>query len=315
MLLSFKKVPDGKKEQKEIVLKAVHPRHGSDCAIDKAFLCNAVQMLQENESTNIRFNESVSVKIKNNGDNNFSLECTSLAYNTDAAFSYLMQQKIPVHSNCVELSMQIQDHLGLLPFKNGILNTNRRNSQKHGLDDTFLADNSTIISKLTDILNQNLKKNLLASDHKQKTLVYSYRYAAQQLKIAAIFCSTAFQNKACMWHISQGMISDFNKEAQTSVYEGVEPEKQHVTVLLKGDTTNERIMRINLAVRIFPKDHIFTKQIMPTIMAMNSCSCDTAIMVLTGVNSQIAAAMYINSDSQENNNMNNVAFSAYLPYH
>ena len=50
-------------------------------------------------------------------------------------------------------------------------------------------------------------------------------------------------------------------------------------------------------------------------MAMNSCSCDTAIMVLTGVNSQIAAAMYINSDSQENNNMNNVAFSAYLPYH
>jgi len=72
-------------------------------------------------------------------------------------------------------------------------------------------------------------------------------------------------------------------------------------------------MRINLAVRIFSKDHIFTKQIMPTMMTMNSSSCDTAVMVLTGVNSQIAAAMYINSDSQENNNMNNMAFSAYLP--
>jgi hypothetical protein len=35
-------------------------------------------------------------------------------------------------------------------------------------------------------------------------------------------------------------------------------------------------------------------------------------MVLTGVNSQVAAAMYVNSESTANNNMNNMALNAYL---
>ena len=142
--------------------------------------------------------------------------------------------------------------------------------------------------------------------------MYSHSHAAKQLRLVATFCATAWEDQACMWHISQGMISDFNKEAQTELYDGVEPEKHHVSILLKGNTVEERIMRINLAVRIFPKDHIFTKQIMPTIMPMNSSSCHTAVMVLTGVNSQVAAAMYVNSESTANNNMNNMALNAYL---
>ena len=234
----------------------------------------------------------------------------TLAYNTDPVLLYLNKQRIPFHHKCIELSTKIQDHLGFLPFKENFKKINRGQN----IDDTFLADNSTIISKLTDILNQNLQKNISDPMQKQKVLVYSHTYAAQQLKLAAIFCATAFENKACMWHISQGLISDFNQDAQTSLYNDKEPEKQHVTLLLKGNTINERIMRINLAVRIFPKDHIFTKQIMPTIMPMNSSGCETSVMVLCGVNSQIAAAMYINPDSESiNQHFTSFALDAYLP--
>jgi hypothetical protein len=157
-----------------------------------------------------------------------------------------MQQRILFHNECVEISMKVQDHLGFLPCKNEY-KEKRRNDR---VGDTFLADNCTVVSKLTDILNKNLKRNLLAaslsSNKEQKTIVYSHNYCAQPLKIAATFCATVFQDKACMWHISQGVISDFSKEAQTSLYDSVQPEKQHVTLLLKGNSVKERIIRINL---------------------------------------------------------------------
>jgi hypothetical protein len=291
------------------LLKALLPRHGSNYEIDKVVLCTAVQMLQEQESTTLRLNESVVLKIKHNPEHKFSVECTSLAYNTDSVLLYLNKQRIPLHHKCIELSTQIQDHLGFLPFQGSF----KKNIKVH-IDDTFLADNSTIISKLTDILNQNLQKRISHTQLQQKVLVYSHTYASQLLKLAAIFCATAFENKACMWHISQGLISDFHQDAQVSLYNNQEPEKQHVTLLLKGNTINERIMRINLAVRIFPKDDCFTKQIMPTIMPMNCSSCDTSVMVLTGVNSQVAAAIYINPESEPlNKPFTSLALDAYLP--
>jgi hypothetical protein len=70
---------------------------------------------------------------------------------------------------------------------------------------------------------------------------------------------------------------------------------------------------INLAVRIFPKDHIFTNQIMPTMMQMNSSGCDTSVMVLSGVNSQISAVIYINAHSEANDYMNNIVLDPYFP--
>lgn len=332
MLLSVFKIDKSvknKKDQKQlgnIQLKAVHDHFGGVYEIDKMMLCTAAQMLQTHEFTNLLNNKHIVLKITNHGDNCFSLNSSLLAYNTDALLTYLNQQRIPYFTRCVEVSKKTQHHFGFLPFKTNISQTNET---KSFIDDAFLSDNATTISKLTDMLNENLKTNLYrganiaGGAHKtnktntthtteQPTLVYSHSHAAKQLRLAATFCSTAWEDQACMWHISQGMISDFNKEAQTKLYDGVEPEKHHVTILLKGNTVEERIMRINLAVRIFPKDHIFTKQIMPTMMPINSSSCHTSVMVLTGVNSQVAAAMYVNSESTANNNMNNIALNAYL---
>ena len=279
--------------------------------IDKKILCTTAQMLQENECTNIQLDNNTFLKIRHTGQNNFSIQCTSSAYNTDHILKYMMEQRIQFHKKATEISTKLQDHLGFFSVHMPLQNKYMRRR----VSDTFLADNATVISKLTDFMNINLQSKIspacLLSNQNETSFVYSHNYCAQLLRNAAIFCATALKDKACMCHISQGAISDFPKEAQTSLYEGMEPEKQHVTLLLKGNSLQERIMRINLAVRIFPKDHIFTSNILP--MPMNSCPCTTSVMLLSGVNSQVAAAIYTNAQSTSNTCMNNIVLDPYLP--
>jgi hypothetical protein len=85
----------------------------------------------------------------------------------------------------------------------------------------------------------------------------------------------------------------------------------YVTLLLKGDTIDERIFRVNLAVRFFPPKDLFTSQMMPTAMALNASSCQTGVLVLTGVRNNIAAAIYHNSDTQTVL-QNKLALGAYM---
>ena len=87
-------------------------------------------------------------------------------------------------------------------------------------------------------------------------------------------------------------------DIQTCLYDSIEPEKHHIMLLMKGDNTSERLFRINVAVRLFPPEHTFTQNSMPTAMAMNASCCRPGVMVVTGVHNNIAAVMYDNSDSQ-----------------
>jgi hypothetical protein len=50
---------------------------------------------------------------------------------------------------------------------------------------------------------------------------------------------------------------------------------------------------------------------MPTAMALNTSSCQTGVLVLTGVRNNIAAALYHNSDTQTVL-QNKLALDAYM---
>jgi hypothetical protein len=311
--------------------------------LSKRSLCSAVQMLHTNESTTLLSNEHCSLTLTNTGANYFLATCssngvsssarvtpftiTSTRYsdsNTDSQrtsfdslLRYLRQQLLPIYSECLLVSSDMQDIFGFIPYtETSIAYRSKRT------DDTFVIDNATSISKLTDMLNVDLHDRLGAYVRRRgasqrntvaqkinapeqaqqpaqyTTTVFSAAYAARQLQLAAIFCATASQNRACMWHVGQGMMSDMTSDIQTCLYDSIEPEKHHITLLMKGDNTSERIFRINLAVRMFPPEHPFSQKSMPTAMAMNSSPPRAGVMVVTGVHNNIAAVIYDNSDSQ-----------------
>ena len=306
--------------------------------LSKRSLCSAVQMLHMNESTTLLSNEHCSLTLTNTGANYFLATCSSYGASTsarvtpesiisthysekiadhkpssfDSLLRYIRQQLLPIHSECVKVSSQMQDTFGFIPYTMPSVSYRSKRT-----DDTFVIDNATTISKLTDMLNIDLPNRLGAYVQRrhgsqrntdlrkttqqrqpQITTVFSAAYAARQLQLAAIFCATASRDRACMWHVGQGMMSDMSTDMQKCLYDSVEPEKHHITILMKGDNTSERLFRINLAVRMFPAEHTFTQNSMPTAMAMNASSCRTGVMVVTGVHNNIAAVMYDNSDSQ-----------------
>ena len=105
-------------------------------------------------------------------------------------------------------------------------------------------------------------------------------------------------------------MSDMSPEMQKSLYENA-PNKHYVTLLLKGDTIEERIFRVNLAVPFFPFNHLFASKMMPTVMVLNASSCQSGVLVLTGIRNNIAAAIYHNSDTQTVI-QNKLALGAYM---
>ena len=353
MLIQVQKMKSDQRSQDEFLFKmppALNTTKKGVYLISKRALCSAVQMLHSNESTTVLSDENCSLILRNIGGNGFSVTCSSrngsctalcspeLMQSSDLSnaktdsessslnslLRYISNQMLPLHSNGVKVSSNMQETFGF------ITNSIPASISYRRVDDTFAMDNATIISKLTDILNGNLQSYLTKTHLLQRQAwqqqrqgqratkkifsepshVYSASHAALQLQLAAIFCATALQDKTCMWHVSQGMMSDMSPEMMQSIY-SAEPEKQHVTVLMKGDTVAERILRINLAVRYFSPEHMFTSTMMPSAMAMNASTCSTGVMVMTGVRNNIAAAIYVNSDSQTVLQQK-IAFAAYM---
>jgi hypothetical protein len=216
---------------------------------------------------------------------------------------------LPNHKQCVLLSSKMQEVFGFISHK-----VSDTCILQKRVDDTFLLDNATSISKLTDMFNTNLQTSLSfktnEKQHSDSRTVFSASYAALQLKLASIFCATALKDYSCMWHVSQNMMSDMSPAMQRSLYDKA-PEKNYVTLLLKGDTIDERIYRINLAVRFFPPEHVFTTKLMPEAMSLNASPCKTGVFVLTGVRNNIAAAIYHNSDTQTKL-QNKITLAAYM---
>jgi hypothetical protein len=301
-------------------------------SISKRNLCSAMQMLQQNECTSILSNAEFSLTLRNQGGNNFSVtystrdssytaECTPHcdfspqfeSSSLPSLLAYLHNQKVPNYNECVLLSGKMQNTFGFLSH-----NATELSIVPRRIDDTFLLYNATTISKLTDMLNSKLQNSLreralmrnTSAEH-IPTNVFSASYAALQLKLASIFCATALKDNSCIWHVTQGMMSDMSPDIQKSLYEGAEPDKHYVTLLLKGNSMEERICRINLAVRFFPPAHPFTTNKMPTAMALNASQCHTGVLVLTGVRNNIAAVIYHNSDTQTVY-QNKLALAAYM---
>jgi hypothetical protein len=303
-------------------------------SISKRNLCSAVQMLQQNECTSILSNSQFSLTLRNQGANKFSVtfdtrdssytaECTPhcelsqqfQSSSLPSLLAYLHHQKVPNYNECVLLSGKMQNTFGFLSH-----NATELSIVPKRIDDTFLLDNATTISKLTDMFNSKLHnslreralmRNTSAEQAHGATNVFSASYAALQLKLAAIFCATALKDNSCICHVTQGMISDMSPDMQKSLYEGAEPDKHYVTLLLKGNSLEERICRINLAVRFFPPTHPFTSNKMQTAMALNASRCHTGVLVLTGVRNNVAAAIYHNSDTQTVQ-QNKLALAAYM---
>jgi hypothetical protein len=326
MLIHIQKIKEKKACKDNFQLK-VYSTQGEEETLQlcKRNLCSCVQMLQKNEFSTILRTSKYCINIRNIQGNQFLVElstpienhlCCLSTQNTTpelpsstlpALLKYLQNQILPQHKHCVFVSGQMQEVFGFVTNKiSDNLILPRR------IDDNFLLDNSTHISKLTDMLNCNLPSHMpdsilcckLASASEQMMKlgnnmrpVITSAYAALQLKLAAIFCATALKDISCMWHVSQNMMSDMSAEMLKVLYEKP-PEKNFLTLLLKGDSADERIYRINLSVRYFPVDHQFTTTIMPTVMALNASNSKTGVLVLTGVQNNIAAAIYHNSDTQ-----------------
>lgn len=330
MLLNVQPVKLNKDSKNQFLLKLPATKNlEQQCfKISKQTLCSAIQMLQNNEFTTLASNNKTTVILQNAGFNTYVIACRSpngnyitpcapnLTLTLDASSlqtlsRYLYNQILPSYDNCVKVSGHMQDVFGFITHK-----TTQQSSTQTRTDDSFLTDNATTISKLTDMFNNfntnNLSLVAVAQKGQRKSAkLFSASYAALQLKLAAIFCATATKDKSCMWHVTQNMISDMSSDMQKSLYESVEPEKHYITLLLKGNSVDERIFRINLAVRYFPPEHTFTKTSMLEAMALNASECDAGVMVLTGVRNNVAAAIYLNSDSQTIQ-QNRLALAAYM---
>jgi hypothetical protein len=332
MLVHVQKIQEKKACADHFQLKLFSTEEDEETfSLCKRNLCSCIQMLQSNEFCTILSNSKYSLNVRNVQGNQFVVEVntpteTHILYSVPdhsvpdqnttpqlssstlpALLKYLQNQIIPQHKHCVFVSGQMQEIFGFVTHRisdNFIL--------PRRVDDNFLLDNATNISKLADMLNCNLPSHMadsilcckLPSESEQMMKlgnnmrpVITSAYAALQLKLAAIFCATALKDTSCMWHVSQNMMSDVSSEMLKVLYEKP-PEKNCVTLLLKGESADERIYRINLAVRYFPVDHKFTTTMMPTVMALNASNSKTGVLVLTGVQNNIAAAIYHNSDTQ-----------------
>lgn len=107
------------------------------------------------------------------------------------------------------------------------------------------------------------------------------------------------------------MMSDMHEPMVTSLYEDMEPEKHHVSILLKGDSVQQRVFRINLAVRIFPPQHAFVQQHLQKTLGLNAGMPDSHVMVLSGVRRNVAAAIYTNL-ATATAEQHKLAYEAYM---
>lgn len=303
--------------------------------ISKREICSAIQMLHCQETIILKNNDNLQLILCNHGKNNFTLRCvgaksshlgtilpevesilhsddvikinctkkdTSSRYHTfPDLLHYIAAQLVPIYSHCVLISGNVKNIFGHIPYSP--ISKKIRYAYKD-IQDTFSSDNASTVSKLTDILNAHVHRQMINRMTRKSTndnalpSTYSSKYAARLLQISSIFCASVSGHDSSLMHVSQNFMSGMDTQTQECLYESVEPEKQHLTILLRGEDKSERIVRINLAVRIFPSDHVFTTECLSPLMKMNASESKTSVMVVTGVYSGHAAAIYINSDTK-----------------
>lgn len=275
--------------------------------VDKSKLESCIQMLHENEASILARSTDAHVQIKSIGKNEFELNlvteqdgevCTCVFSASNARVHqqqtgalhptlqqlllYAQRQVLPVYSTAYKVSQHIQDTLGSVLQQRDVEQTPACYT---GADTTFMRSNACTVSKLVDMLN-----------HSNCGQTFPPSFAARMAMLAATFCASAPSNPSGnLFHVSQLQMTDLPSSMADKVY-ATEPEKQHLTILMRGDSALDRIKRFNVAVRIFARDSELVREHLPKLTGMNS-SIISGVMLVTGVRNRQAAAIFLSSET------------------
>lgn len=267
-----------------------------------------VQMLQGNENSTLLDTGKLSLTVSSHGENNFCVLCgavrgleiepswqawigpkgielskittSQLDASVTTLLAYMRAQLIPMYATCCRVTARMQGTFGNIALEHAEI-------QHKPLDDTFLKNNACVISKATDMLN--------SSANAQRKM-YSFQDAARLVWLASTFCATASAAKQfSLFHVSQLQMADMPEYMVEQVYEQ-DPEKQHVTTLMRGPDATSRISRFNVAVRLFAADSEMVQELMPKVVSLNT-HISSPVMVFTGIRNNQAAAVYLSSDT------------------
>jgi hypothetical protein len=228
---------------------------------------------------------------------------------------HIHKEMIPIYSECCLRSTVMQNSFGKLNYQS--VGTDSTSIFKK-VPNSFMQDNAISIGMLLDVFNKNWRGNNMKTTLSESTTpetFYSVQYAARLLYLSSIFCATAPPDKkSSLYHVSQGRMSEMPEGIQASVFEGIAPQRNHISLLLRGEDKEVRIMRCNLAVRKIDANSDFLTRSMPSVMAMNASVPSTDAVFVSGVYCGRGAIIYINSDT-ESENSHKAAVNAFLGSH
>jgi len=287
------------------------PSKSPKLQIDKGRLESLIQMLHDDESSTLAESTESLVRLRGLQNNKFevcmmtmnqvpvvgvvsscNITVDQTPENLDPSvrnlLMYAQKQILPVYSKAQLVAKCCQQTFGIVLMQPTEQLSSNFNCLT-GADTNFMRSNACSISKLVDILNaSNCGKDI------------SPTVAARLAMLAATYCASApTTDSGNLFHVSQLQMTDLPKSISTCVYDQ-QPEKQHITILMRGDNAQDRIKRINLAVRIFPRDSEFVRTHLPKLTGMNS-NILSGVLVVTGVRNQQAAAIFLSSETLTTN--------------
>lgn len=275
-------------------------------------LASIVQMLHKNERSSLLDTSKLSLTVSNHGANNFSVLCGAVhgaqfepawqAWITADAIelspmapadldgsvltllAHIREQLIPMYDTCCRVSARMQGAFGSIALDPCAGIEHKR------LDEAFTKNNASVISRVTDIFNSSL------GAHERK--LYNFQYAARLVWLGSTFCATAAAAKNfSLFHASQLQVADMSEHMVEALY-AKEPEKQHVTTLMRGADAASRISRFNVAVRFFPPDSEMVRELLPQVVGLNT-RIASGVVIFTGVRNNQGAAVYLSSDTRD----------------
>jgi hypothetical protein len=211
------------------------------------------------------------------------------------------RQILPLHCQCEKTSEQIQMSLantGATSLHNILLShPNIMPFTRHGVPDSFIQDNATTISHLTDICNSS------------KSGIFSYKHTSKMVQLAGLFCSTAPAGPSTCFDVSALQAYSLDADLIDMFY-AQPPCKHSLTVLTKGSSRDCRIQRTNCAVRFFAKNHAFTKKLQVTHLNMNE-TIDSDLLAVSGPSNNQLALLYVGSASKSSRDLHAIQQSFY----
>ena len=276
-----------------------------DINIKESAIISSLQMLLPGEYSIMHQDDKSSVSLRM--EPNTHKYCCNITHQDFSSDLYLndetLYQKLPVRlSSPTNLKLlrfmqrqQVTDYdtckkkVKSMQLAGGIFSNLQAPSQHSNVSQTFLSDNACTISKLTDLFKKQHR--------------ISYKHTAKLLSLAALFAATSQPSRqSCLFNVSQLNITNNVDEITKEIYKHP-VQKQHVTVLLRGNSKEDRVKRINLAVRVFEKEDPIIESMKNIATSLNS-EMQSGMMVITGVYDNQAATIFLDTHSQTSTALN-----------